>query len=79
MRVLELLLVENVIEMLEKNYIRNKEKIFDYLNLKKCFCFRTTIIADLMILGMKKYTVSSTLREMRKRKEIKKGFRRWGL
>lgn len=65
--------------MIEENYKKNKELIIKYLKAKKCFCFKRTIIFDLGCCGMKKTTVSLTLREMRKRKEIKKAFRRWGL
>lgn len=65
--------------MKEENYQKNKQKVLDYLEMKKCFCFKKTISKDLIFLGMKKTTISKTLQEMRKRKEIKKAFRRWGL
>lgn len=65
--------------MLEKNYKKNKRHIKVYLKDRGCFCFRQNIINFCVGIGISKTAASLTLREMRKRKEIKKAFRRWGL
>lgn len=65
--------------MKEEIYLLTKIAIKHYLQKRGCFCFRQNIIRDLIEAGNKKTNVILALREMRKRKEIRKAFRRWGL
>ena len=66
--------------MKEENYQKHKEKVISFLKKQGCFCFRHNIINYLMIdEGMTRNAVIQTIREMRKRKVIKKAFRKWGL
>ena len=65
--------------MNEEKYKETKNAILIYLQARECFCFRKNIIADLVLIGLKKTNIEQTLKRMRKEKEIQKGQRRWGL
>lgn len=65
--------------MKQQKYNQIKSAIVKYLKKRQCFCFRKSIIKDLGVMGFKKTNVIYTLRRMRKEKEIKMAYRRWGI
>ena len=62
--------------MKENNYKKNRWEINNFLMDKKCFCFKRTISES---VPLTKNAVNQTLRQMRKRKEIRFHRRRWGI
>ena len=57
---------------------KTEEAVYQYLRAKQMFCFRRTIIRDLIEEGNKKTNIQNTLRKMRREKKIVLGMRRWG-
>ena len=65
--------------MKNKKYKKTRRAIINYLKKKQCFCFRKSIIADLVKAGHKKSNIINTLSIMRRKKELRLWHRRWGL